>query len=296
LTLSSGSARPFAMLREFDEQTPSPLPGEAIASPRRTALEWIRFVFTLAILAIALRSLVIAPFNIPSRSMTPTMLVGDYLFVAKWPYGYSRYSFPFAPDFIEGRIGNGRPLRGDIIVFRSPADTETAYVKRVIGLPGDRIQLIGGEVQINGETMARTRIADFRESVREPSDCPAAPGNDIELERAEDGALFCRTPRYRETLPGGRSYATIDAGDSAADTTREYMVPEGQYFLLGDDRDRSADSRFAARPGGGIGFVPEENIIGRALVIFWSTDGSASWANPASWFSAARWDRIGASY
>lgn len=285
------------MLRELDEKTgdgsPQPYPAPR---PRRTAWGWLRFILSLAILALALRSLVIAPFNIPSRSMTPTLFVGDYLFVAKWPYGYSRYSFPFAPDFIEGRIGHGRPARGDIVVFRSPADPSSAYIKRVIGLPGDRVRMIGGELHLNGAAVAREEIAAFAETVRDASGCATQPGGNGRLESGEDGSLVCHTPRYRETLPGGRSYLVLDAGDSMADTTAEFVVPEGRYFLMGDDRDRSADSRFPAEPGGGIGLVPEEYIVGRALVIFWSTDGSASWANPVSWFSAARWDRIGRGF
>jgi signal peptidase I len=285
------------MLRELNEKTGDGSPHPMTAPPqRRTPMGWLRFILSLAILAVLLRSLVIAPFNIPSRSMTPTMLVGDYLFVAKWPYGYSRYSFPFSPSFIEGRIGNGRPDRGDIIVFRSPADLSSTYVKRVIGLPGDRVQMIAGELHLNGEVIAREAASDFSEPVDDGSSCATQPGSDSRLESADDGSLVCLTPSYRETLPGGHSYLVLDAGDSTADTTQEFLVPEGHYFLMGDDRDRSADSRFPAEPGGGIGFVPEENIVGRAFVIFWSTDGSASWINPISWFSAARWNRIGSGF
>ena len=285
------------MLRELDEKTGNGSPQPFLPQPRRrTLFGWLRLIATLVILAIVLRSLVIAPFNIPSRSMTPTMLVGDYLFVAKWPYGYSRYSFPLSPDLLEGRIGSGRPDRGDVVVFRSPADPDSSYVKRVIGLPGDSVQMIAGDLLLNGEAVAREEIEEFAEPVENASACVGSAGSTSRLESAADGSLVCYTPRYRETLPGGRSYAILDAGDSTADTTEEFTVPDGHYFLMGDDRDRSADSRFTAEPGGGIGFVPEEYIVGEALVVFWSTDGSARWINPISWFTAARWDRIGTGF
>lgn len=280
------------MLTEFDEADARPKERRPAV---RAGLEWLRFLVTLAVLAVLLRSLVVAPFNIPSNSMRPTLLAGDYLFAAKWPYGYSRYSFPFAPGFIEGRIGRGRPERGDIVVFRSPGDPDTDYVKRVIGLPGDRVQMIDGRVVLNGEEVPQVRIADYLEPIADERECVTGPDRNLLLERGEDG-LACRTPRYREMLPGGRSYTVLDAGDSLADTTPEFVVPERSYFLLGDDRDRSADSRFAAVPGGGVGIVPEENLVGRVLVLFWSTDGSASWTNPASWFRATRWGRIGESF
>ena len=285
------------MLRELDEKTGNGSPQPFLPQPhRRTLFGWLRLIVTLAILAIVLRSLVIAPFNIPSRSMTPTMLVGDYLFVAKWPYGYSRYSFPLSPNLFDGRIGAGRPDRGDVVVFRSPAEPDSSYVKRVIGLPGDRVQMIAGDLLLNGEAVAREEIAEFSEPVEDASACVGSAGSNSRLESADDGSLVCFTPRYRETLPGGRSYSILDAGDSTADTTEEFTVPDGHYFLMGDDRDRSADSRFTAEPGGGIGFVPEQYIVGEALVIFWSTDGSARWINPISWFTAARWDRIGTGF
>ncbi|MBC2777137.1 signal peptidase I [Parasphingopyxis sp. GrpM-11] len=256
----------------------------------------LRVLATLVILALLVRSLVVAPFNIPSRSMTPTMLVGDYLFAAKWPYGYSRFSLPLPGLWPEGRLGGGRPERGDIVVFRSPADPDTSYVKRVIGLPGDRVRMSDGQLIINGERVPRTQVSDFEEPAEDAGDCPVIPLGSARLGSNADGQLTCFTPRYRETLPGGHSYFVLDAGDTTADTTQLFVVPEGHYFLMGDDRDRSADSRFPPEPGGGVGLVPEDYIIGRALVIFWSTDGSASWANPVSWFSAARWDRIGHGY
>ena len=284
------------MLREFNEADPSPVADSAPPTVGRAAWEWLRFLLLLALAGLILRSFVVAPFTIPSRSMTPTLLVGDFLFVAKWPYGYSRYSFPIAPAFIQGRIGDGRPQRGDVIVFRSPADTDVDYVKRVIGLPGDTVRLDHGIVILNGEPLSRTRIADFLEPANLDGACPDALFGENRAEADAEGNAVCRTARYRETLPSGRSYAVLDAGPTMADDTKDYAVPEGRYFLLGDDRDRSADSRFAPLPGGGVGLVPEEDLVGRALVVFWSSDGSASWGYPSSWFSAARWARIGETF
>ncbi|MBC7985696.1 MAG: signal peptidase I [Sphingomonadaceae bacterium] len=260
----------------------------------RAAFAWLRFLLSLALLALLVRSLVVAPFNIPSRSMTPRMIVGDYLFVAKWPYGYSRYSFPFAPGFIEGRIWGSPPQRGDIVVFQSPAGDDD-YVKRLIGLPGDRVQMIDGVVVLNGAPVPRVRIADFVEPAVDGT-CETAPWANVRLERGPAGEMRCRTARYREILPGGASYEVLDIGDSVGDNTIEFAVPTGHYFMLGDDRDRSADSRFVASAGGGVGMIPAENLIGRALVVFWSTDGGARWINPASWFSATRWERIGETF
>lgn len=286
--------QPVAMLREFDEQEPgSP---DAPVGGWRAVWEWVRFLLIFVGLALALRSFVVAPYTIPSRSMTPTLLVGDYLFVAKWSYGYSRYSLPFGPDLFDGRIGESRPERGDIVVFRAPADPGVAYVKRVIGLPGDRVAVRDGEIILNGERVPRTRIADFLEPMREADDCRIGPGRELMPDEDAAGNPVCRTPRYRETLPGGRSYTVLDAGDVPADNFAEITVPERSYFLLGDDRDRSADSRFAARRGGGVGIVPEDNLVGRAWFVFWSTDGTGSWWNPVSWFTATRWNHIGKSF
>lgn len=286
--------QPGPMLREFDETEEQP--PERPRTGWRPVWEWIRFLAILAVLALALRSFVIAPFSIPSRSMTPTLQIGDYLFVAKWSYGYSRYSFPLSPDVIDGRIGGSRPERGDIVVFRSPADPGTDYVKRVVGLPGDRVRVARGTVYINGAPLPRTRIADYLEPLAGAGDCAAGAGRRLRPDEDAAGRAVCRTPRYRETLPGGRAYSVLDAGETRADDFAEIAVPDGTYFLLGDDRDRSADSRFSARPGGGVGLIPEEYLVGRVLVVFWSTDGTASWWNPVSWFTAARWSRIGETF
>jgi signal peptidase I len=266
---------------------------ETAEKRRESWTESLRFLVTLALIAFVLRSFIVAPFNIPSESMLPRLLVGDYLFVAKWPYGFSRHSLPFSAPLIPGRIFAHDPDRGDVVVFKTPSDNRTDYIKRVIGLPGDLVQLKDGQVFINGEAVKRTRIADFLDPISPNSPCRPVPGSGIAIVSLADGSQACRYPRYRETLPGGRSYEVLDIMRVPADDTPVVVVPEGHLFLMGDNRDRSADSRFPAMPGGGIGLVPEENLVGRALISFWSTDGSAEWLLPWTWFTAARWERIG---
>jgi len=252
----------------------------------------VRFVLLLFLLALFIRSCVVAPFSIPSGSMLPRLLVGDYLFVSKWSYGYSRYSLPFGLFGFRGRLLGGVPERGDVVVFRYPGAREDDLVKRVIGLPGDTIELRRGIVVLNGRPLPRRRIADFAMPVSPNSPCHGAPGA-VREARREDGALLCLFPRFRETLPGGRSYDVLDQvvngeGDSFGPVT----VPEGDVFVMGDNRDDSLDSRFPTAVGG-VGLLPIDNLIGRVAIAFWSTDGSAAWLRPWTWFSAARWDRIG---
>jgi signal peptidase I len=258
--------------------------------------ETLRFIVTLALIAFVLRSFIVAPFSIPSESMLPRLLVGDYLFVAKWPYGYSRHSLPWSIPLIPGRILARQPARGDVVVFKNPADNRTDYIKRVIGLPGDLVQVKGGQLFLNGDPVPKVRIDDFLDPVSPNSPCRPFPGGQLTVEREADGSAVCRYPRYRETLPGGRSYEVLDIGSLPPDDTGVFVVPEGEYFLMGDNRDRSADSRFPAAVGGGIGLVPEENLVGRALVSFFSTDGSAEWLKPWTWPTAARWSRIGQGF
>jgi len=259
--------------------------------------ENIRFLVLLLLFAVLLRSLIVAPFNIPSESMLPRLLVGDYLFVAKWPYGYSRYSFPFGMVPIGGRIFGSDPQRGDVVVFKTPSDNSTDYIKRVIGLPGDIIQIRGGQIILNGTPVPRVRIADFLDPITPNSPCRPEPGLNITEEKLPDGTSVCRYPRYRETLPNGHSYDVLDLGAIPyADDTAAYVVPEGHYFLMGDNRDRSADSRYPAEVNGAIGMVPRENVVGRALFTFFSTDGSAGWLEPWTWFGATRWSRIGQGF
>jgi signal peptidase I len=250
----------------------------------------LRFVVTLVALAWVLRSFIVAPFSIPSGSMLPTLYVGDYLMVAKWPYGYSRYSFLFGFPTFDGRILEHVPRRGDIVVFRHPTE-HTDLIKRVIGLPGDTIEVRNGEVILNGKAIPRKRLSPFRMPISANSPCKAVPPATPAIANGS-----CEYPAYRETLPAGPSYAVLDqviGGD--ADNRPVATVPQGHVFLMGDNRDDSLDSRFPTVEGG-VGMVPIDHLIGRALVTFWSTDGSASYLKPWTWFTALRADRIGNGY
>jgi signal peptidase I len=255
----------------------------------------LRFLLLLALAAWAFRSLVVAPFNIPSGSMLPTLYIGDYLLVAKWPYGYSRYSFPFAFPPIKGRILAHLPKRGDVAVFRAPG-TDKDFVKRVIGLPGDTIAVQDGMLVLNGRPITRQELKPFAVPMSDNSPCKVVPPATPMVTSLGPGRNYCLYPAYRETLPGGPSYAVLDQVDNPrADDFPAVKVPPGQLFLMGDNRDDSLDSRFSPSEGG-IGFVPVENLVGRALVTFWSTDGSASYVKPWTWFTALRGNRIGNGY
>ena len=255
----------------------------------------IRFLLLLALAAWAFRSFVVAPFNIPSGSMLPTLYIGDYLLVAKWPYGYSRYSFPFTFPSFNGRILMHLPRRGDVAVFRPPGG-DIEFVKRVIGLPGDTIEVRDGMLVLNGKPMPRQSLPPFAMPVSANSPCKVVPPATPMVTSLGPGRNFCLYPAYRETLPGGPNYTVLDQVDNPrADDFPAVRVPAGHVFMMGDNRDDSLDSRFSTAEGG-IGFVPVENLVGRALVTFWSTDGSASYAKPWTWFSALRGDRIGNGY
>ncbi|MGH6659719.1 MAG: signal peptidase I [Sphingomicrobium sp.] len=254
----------------------------------------LRFFVTLILLAWAIRSFIVAPFSIPSGSMLPTLYVGDYLLVAKWPYGYSKFSFPWQIPAFKGRLLGRLPDRGDVVVFRHP-DGKIDLIKRVIGIPGDTVELRAGGVILNGKPLERRRIAPARVPVSANSPCKSAPPAPPAMARGE-GSTPCLYPAYREILPDGPSYVTLDQiDDGKADDYGPVTVPAGQIFLMGDNRDDSLDSRFGPIEGG-IGMVPVDHLIGRALVTFWSTDGSASYINPVSWFSALRAGRIGNGY
>jgi signal peptidase I len=254
--------------------------------------DFLQFLLKLGIFVVLLRSAIFAPFSIPSESMLPRLLTGDYLVVTKWNYGYSRYSiWPGSPPLISGpkRLFETMPERGDVVVFKKPPENNIDYIKRVIGLPGDFVQMKGGQLFINGAPVAKKRIADFVMDETPNTKCYGPQFT----ETASDGKRRCRYPQFRETLPGGKSYNVLDTSTVGADDTQVYTVPDGQFLAMGDNRDNSADSRLEA---GGFGFVPMENIVGKATVSVFSTDGSASWVLPWTWFTAARWNRIGEGF
>ena len=231
--------------------------------------ETVRVIFHALVIALVIRTFLFQPFNIPSGSMKATLLVGDYLFVSKYSYGYSQYSLPLSPPLFSGRIpGNLKPDRGDVVVFRLPNDPSVDYIKRVMGLPGDLIQVKDGVVNINGTPVKREKASDFIE--------------------AEEGTRDAPIKRWKETLPNGVSYYALDLVDNGfADNTQVYTVPADHYFMMGDNSDNSTDSRFSQ-----VGMVPFENIVGRAQMIFFSVyEGERAWQF-WRWPVAVRWNRL----
>ena len=233
-------------------------------------LDTARTVVYAVLIALGIRTLAFEPFNIPSESMLPTLLVGDYLFVSKYAYGYSRHSFPLSHRLpaINGRVFSRQPERGDVAVFKLPRDNSTDYIKRIIGLPGDHVMVRGGVLYINDEPVKRERIEDFYYRNGYP------------------------IPQFRETLPNGVSYSTLDLTPGGAhDNTRVFSIPPGHYFVMGDNRDNSLDSRVERRQSG-VGLVPEDNLVGRAELLFFSTDGGARLWEFWKWPAATRFQRF----
>jgi signal peptidase I len=255
----------------------------------------LRLIVEVLIIAWVIRSFIFSPFSIPSGSMLPALYIGDYVMAAKWPYGYSRYSFPWGFPSFDGRMFGGLPKRGDVVVFRAPGTNED-FVKRVIGLPGDTVEVRDGMLVLNGRPIRREQVDNFAMPISANTPCRVVPGATAFTGTTATGQSTCLYPTYRETLPGGRSYRVIDQVDNPrADDLAPTKVPAGTFFLMGDNRDDSLDSRFPVSEGG-IGLVPEENLIGRAIFTFWSTNGSAEYAKPWTWFTALRGSRIARTF
>jgi signal peptidase I len=231
--------------------------------------ETIKTVVYAVVIAFGVRTFAYEPFNIPSGSMIPTLLVGDYLFVSKFSYGYSRYTVAFGAPLFDGRMLYTKPERGDVAVFKLPRDNKTDYIKRIIGLPGDRIQVIGGILHINGEAVKRERVEDFVTT--------------------DQFGRQVRVAQYVETLPNGRKHNIIEESDtSSLDNTQVYTVPEDHFFAMGDNRDNSLDSRVSSM----VGFVPVENLVGRAEFLFFSIDEGSSFWEFWKWPWSVRFGRV----
>lgn len=244
--------------------------GPARADKKEDQGDFLKTALVAVLLALLIRTFFFEPFNIPSGSMKPTLQVGDYLFVNKYAYGYSKHSFPFSMGPFEGRELFTMPRRGDIVVFKLPTNTRIDYIKRVIGLPGDRIQVVNGHLYLN-----RARVD------REP----------VGMRRIAEGhAKPVAMMEYIETLPDGTMHQILEETDGGdLDNTAEYVVPEGHFFVMGDNRDNSQDSRVSSL----VGYVPFENLVGRASFLFFSIDTmQASWLKPWTWPGAIRWRRL----
>lgn len=240
---------------------------------KQSVIETVKTLVVALVVAVGIHSFLFQPFWIPSGSMVPSLLVGDYLFVNKFAYGYSRYSLPFAPPLLTGRILSGilghAPRRGDVVVFVPPNDRSEIYVKRLIGLPGDTIQVTGGQLSINGQQVPRVELGTYVD---------------------DSGAGPVVAEKFAETLPGGKVHAILKLTDLGfANNTPLYTVPAGDYFLMGDNRDNSYDSRFLQGP---VGYVPAENLLGPAVFILGSADLHAPWWEIWEWPSELRWGRF----
>jgi signal peptidase I len=255
--------------RDTDEEAPKKKPeGE-------TWLETVKTIFYALLIALVIRTFFFQPFNIPSESMQSTLLVGDYLFVEKFAYGYSRNSFPFRAwpvgGALHGRLFGSDPKRGDVVVFKMPNENSKDYmedfIKRVIGLPGDTVQMLNGQLYLNGKPVPKEAAAPYMET--------------------DPFGITHAIPRYKETLPNGVSYYVLDRiPDSSEDNTEVFHVPPGHYFMMGDNRDNSDDSRLD------VGYVPAEDLVGKAEFKFFSIDDSAVWYEPWTWPGAIRFSRM----
>lgn len=296
-------------MTEHALDTNSPATSAEEPEKKETLGSFLWFVAKLVIAVLIFRSFIFSPFTIPSESMLPNLRKGDYLVAAKWPYGFSKLSLPGQPALFEGRIFASLPERGDVVIFKHPV-TGADYVKRVIGLPGDTVAMEDGVVVLNGEPLQREDAGHADIAMGPNTACRSDGGVVV------DGGTVCRYRQFRETLPSGESYMTIDFGAVGArfltdgngglsldasgaplridpDNIAPVVVPEGKLFVMGDNRDNSLDSRFPAVRDGGVGLVDADLLVGRASRVLWSTDGSAEWLLPWTWFTAARWDRIG---
>jgi signal peptidase I len=235
-------------------------------------VELIKTIVIALLIAFGIRTIAFEPFNIPSGSMEPTLLIGDYLFVSKYSYGYSTFSLPYGIRLFSGRIFGRQPDRGDVVVFKLPRDPRVDYIKRIIGLPGDHIQMKSGLLYINDQPVKRERIADFM---------------------VTDGGMPHPAQQYIETLPNGVQHRILEESgdDGPLDNTGVYVVPPGHYFAMGDNRDNSLDSR-VPEDRAGVGYVPADNLVGRAEILFFSTDGTASWFEVWKWLPAMRFSRF----
>ena len=232
---------------------------------KNETVEVIKTVFWALVIALFLRVLLFQPFTIPSASMEPNLYEGDYIVVTKFSYGWSHFSIPLSPPIFSGRIFEKPAQRGDIAVFKTPAGKHIDLIKRVIGLPGDRIQMKNGLLYINDKQVPREPLPSVKEDV---------------------GDGFVRdVARFRETLPNGKSYVTNDFGtDGQLDNTDVYLVPAGHYFMMGDNRDNSEDSRVPSEAGG-VGYMPSENFVGHAQIIIVSWNKGASIFKPWTWLN-----------